>query len=263
MPSQNLSPSRRRLSADELGAALAAEQVPQRKPEVAEARRVRATSWPRRERTHAQQRGNRRRSHSVANAVDRGEDHLAIRVDDEDRRPGDSAELTWIKDIPCLDEAAIGVAQDAKGQLKVAAETFRAFGAVDGDRDDVGSRRPNLFVVVAVVRQLTETKRSPVPAIEDQNDRLGRNELREPPGRAVGIGEFEVWGIAHRHRSTLEQERLGRRDRALELKQHALQRESATVAGQLAVRTDDAVTRDHNRNWIRTIRAADGARTIN
>jgi hypothetical protein len=73
-----------------------------------------------------------------------------------------------------------------------------------------------------------------VAAIEDEDDRPGRNEFGEPSGRTVGVSELEIWD-AHRHRVALEQARLGQSDGALELEQRALQRQSASVPGQLAV----------------------------
>jgi hypothetical protein len=101
--------------------------------------------------------------------------HGAIAVDDEDGRLRDAALLPRVVDIPLLNDAPFGVAQNRKREPQLAPHCFRFRGRIDGYGRDAGPGRGDFCVVVAVIRQLAEAKRSPIAAIEEQHERPVRN----------------------------------------------------------------------------------------
>lgn len=78
----------------------------------------------------------------------------AITIDDEDGRLGDAAILPRVVDIPILNDAPLGVAQNRKREPQLAPQCFRFRGRIDGYGRDTGPRRVDFCVVVAVIRQL-------------------------------------------------------------------------------------------------------------
>ena len=76
--------------------------------------------------------------------------------------------------------------------MELQAERARALCFVHGEGNDAQSERCQLGETVAVLRQLAETERSPVAAVEHQQERLLGAEIGEPAGRAGGVGECEV-----------------------------------------------------------------------
>ena len=113
-------------------------------------------------------------------------------IDDENARLRNAAPLLGVVNIPFTNDSVLRVAQNRERQLQLPAKRFRALRRVDGNSDDLSAKRLNPVVIVTVVRQLAETERSPVAAIEDQHQRAPRVDTGKPLHRPRGIGQFEI-----------------------------------------------------------------------
>jgi len=107
--------------------------------------------------------------HAGRNAADNDASYSAVRTDDKDRRFRDTTPLARIVDIPLPDQAPLCVTQDRKWQRELFPQDFRLFRRIRGNGDEFSTGRANFIVVVAVIRQLANTKRSPATAIEEQD----------------------------------------------------------------------------------------------
>jgi len=57
--------------------------------------------------------------------------------------------------------------------MQLSAQFLRLARLVHGDRDELRAGRAKRFVMVPVIRQLAETERSPVTAIEEDDEAAG------------------------------------------------------------------------------------------
>jgi hypothetical protein len=105
-----------------------------------------------------------------SNAVDRPKQNSTFGVDNEDGWAGYAAALVRIEDSPIPHHPAIGVAQNPKRQVELAAQRFGPARLVDGDRDQIGARGADLGVMIPIIRQLADTERSPEAAIEEHDE---------------------------------------------------------------------------------------------
>src|SRR5271168_1752886 len=122
-------------------------------------------------------------------AVHRCEEHAAVAVENENRRYGDPAFFFTIDYSPLLDHLAARVAKYGKRQIVPQADSLGAGRFVDGKRGEVEACVAETCRVVAILRQLAKTHRSPVSSIENQNARALGHELRESARRAGRIGK--------------------------------------------------------------------------
>lgn len=116
----------------------------------------------------------------------------AVTVDDEGGWLRDTPVFPWVVKTPLLHDTAVGVSQDREGQGEVSPQRLRLCGCIDGDDDQISARSADGVVVIAVVRQLAVTKRSPMASIEQQDHRPARHEGREPPWRTAGVRQLKV-----------------------------------------------------------------------
>src|SRR5487761_233515 len=107
--------------------------------------------------------------HARGRHVDRAVAHDAAAIDNENRRAGYPAFLFRVVNIPLLHDEAFPVRQNWKWEAQFAAHGFGFFRRVDRDSGDVCTRSANFIVMVAIVRQLAEAERSPMPAKEDED----------------------------------------------------------------------------------------------
>ena len=103
------------------------------------------------------------------NAVERSETHEALAAQDEGCRVGDAALLLVVQESVHLNHLAPRVGEERKGKAELRDQRLRCDRLVDGQRDDTQAQRFEVGKAVTVLRQLTETERSPVAAIEDEN----------------------------------------------------------------------------------------------
>lgn len=97
-----------------------------------------------------------------------------------------------IVNVPIADDAALGIAQDRKGQIELAAHPFRFLLWIYGNSEDACSRRTNGVVVLTIIRQLAEAERSPVATIKKQYHRALSCECREPLQSSARIAQLEI-----------------------------------------------------------------------
>lgn len=98
----------------------------------------------------------------------------AIAIDDEDRWLGDASPFLRIVNAPILDHPPHGITQGRKRQPQLAPQRFRFRQRIDGSGHHVGPRA-DFRVMIAVSRQLAETKWSPGAAIEKKHHTALRN----------------------------------------------------------------------------------------
>jgi hypothetical protein len=130
--------------------------------------------------------------HAARHCVDgRVSDHTA-RVDDENRRFRNAASLSCIQQVPFSNDVALAVAQDGKWQGELRAQSFGFRGRIDGNGGYACACRPNLSVMIAIVRQLAVAKRSPPAAIEQQHQRPVRCQIRKTLPRSCRIPQAKI-----------------------------------------------------------------------
>ncbi len=112
-----------------------------------------------------------RRRYARGHAVNLGVAHHAIASDHEYSRLGDAALLPRIINVPLFYEAAFGIAQNWKREPQFAPQGLGSLRRINGNGREVRPGGADLFVVVAVIRQLAKAERSPVSAIENQHQR--------------------------------------------------------------------------------------------
>ncbi len=92
-----------------------------------------------------------------------------ILTDNKDGGFGDAAFLARIVDVPLLDDAPPGIAQDRKRQGQLLPQCLGSIWRIDGRGYKRGASCTNLVVTLAVIRQLAEAEWSPIPAVEEQD----------------------------------------------------------------------------------------------
>ena len=139
-------------------------------------------------------------------AVNRSEEHPAAAVDNEDRRFCDPTFFLMIDYSPRLDYLAPRVAEYGERQLVLPADSLGAHRFVNGKCGEVKACVAKTRRVVAIIRQLAKTHRSPLSSIENQNERTLGHELRERARSAGRIGKRKfrsnlagLGGVAFEH----------------------------------------------------------------
>ena len=116
-----------------------------------------------------------------------------VGINHEDGWFGDAASFSRVVDVPVLDHASFRVAQNWKRQCELGSQGLRCFARIHRNSHQARARRPDFRIVFAIIRQLAEAKRSPIPAIEEQNQSpLLGDQLGQPPGRACRVQQLEV-----------------------------------------------------------------------
>ena len=105
----------------------------------------------------------------------------SIASDHEHRRFSDAASLPRIINVPLFHEATFGIAQNWKWEPQFVPQRLGPLRRIDGNGCNLRPSGADLFVVVAVIRQLAKAERSPISAIENQHQRIPREKLRKPP----------------------------------------------------------------------------------
>lgn len=127
--------------------------------------------------------------------------HYAAGIDDEHRRLGDPALFFRVINAPRAHDRALRVAQDRKREVQRFADALRFFRAVNRHSRQRRSCGSYVDLVNAIIRQLAEAKRSPVPAVENQHQRIRGAEAGEQLRSAGGIGQLEIGrDLAHLQR---------------------------------------------------------------
>lgn len=109
--------------------------------------------------------------HARGNGIHRAVAHCAIAVNDKDCRFGNPTLVPRIIDIPLLYHAPFCITQNRKRQVQLKAQLFRFFRRIHRNGHDTGPGGVEFMIMPAVIRQLAETERSPMSAIEEQHDR--------------------------------------------------------------------------------------------
>jgi hypothetical protein len=135
---------------------------------------------------------NIRRRNASANPVHRDEAHSAIGRQDEYRWLGNASFFIRVVNAPFLHDATLAVGEDGERQLHLLPHRLRLLRGIHGNSHQAGPGGTNSLVVLAIFRQLAETKGSPVAAIEQEDQRTTGRELRQPAWRAGRVRELKI-----------------------------------------------------------------------
>jgi len=81
-------------------------------------------------------------------------------------------------DAPFPGHAAMRVAQDREIEVKFITDSLGFFRVIDGNGGEIRASRANGQLLVAIVRQLAKAEGSPMPAVENQHQRVGGAKVR-------------------------------------------------------------------------------------
>lgn len=112
----------------------------------------------------------------------------------EHGRPGHSAMLPAVVEVPGSHDLACGIAQKLEWQIEFPLVLGGLFGAIDGQRRHPGSGLDEPVVNVAVGDQLPPAERSPMAAIEEKDEKLISDHVVQPPRGALGVHDGEIGG---------------------------------------------------------------------
>jgi hypothetical protein len=83
-----------------------------------------------------------------------------------------AATFFLVQDSPLANHPPVDIAQDRKGKTPLLSDRLGHNRRINGHRSQ-SSASANLGINIAILGQLAETKRSPVPAIEQEHERTG------------------------------------------------------------------------------------------
>lgn len=110
-----------------------------------------------------------------------------VRRNNEDRRLRDASFFFRVEDSPFPYDHSLRIAQNHIRQIKLPAHSLGAIGRINGKRSKAGAFFLNFIVEIAIFRQLAETKRSPVPAVKNEDSRAGGHQISQLLRNALGI----------------------------------------------------------------------------
>src|SRR5487761_414430 len=135
----------------------------------------------------AQEIHHRQRGHARRSLVDGVKSHAALAVDYEDGGFSNPSHFPFVQDSPRRDQSPFGVTKDREWQAQIKPHIFGFSRLIDRDCGHVNSGEPDVLVLVAILRQLAETERSPMAAIKNEYARAARGQLGKPPLLPPGI----------------------------------------------------------------------------
>lgn len=83
---------------------------------------------------------------------------------------GNASALARIEQIPSLDLAAVGIAEQGEGQIEASLQCLGTRSGINGDGGEVVAELNEGGGMVAKVRQLAEAERSPVTAVKEEDE---------------------------------------------------------------------------------------------
>ncbi len=111
---------------------------------------------------------------------------------DEDSWFGDASFFTGIVDVPLAYHVTLGVRQDWKGKIQVAAHGLGLIRRIHRNGHHIRAGGAEGWIEIAIFHQLAETEGSPVPAIEEKHKRSRSREPGEAPRNSGGIFKLEI-----------------------------------------------------------------------
>ncbi len=99
-----------------------------------------------------------------------------------------------VQETPSTDHFLLRIAQNWKRQFVLASYPIRLLRGIHGQRGNVNTEAAEVIGKVTEFRQLAETKRSPVAAIEDEQKCAIAQQGRKDAGRPRGIGKSKILG---------------------------------------------------------------------
>ncbi len=124
--------------------------------------------------------------------IHRGKLHRAVGRQNKYSRLGNATLFVRTIDTPLPHHAASRVRQNGKRKPQVPPYGLGFLGSIYGNGHHVRARSTQFWVKVAIFRQLAETERSPVPAVEQKNQRSGRSQFGKASLLARGVRKLEL-----------------------------------------------------------------------
>ena len=127
-----------------------------------------------------------------SHGVDRPRPHLAIVADGKHGGDRDPTLLLGIEQVPLGNDSPVDIAQEIERNEQLRLKESGSGERVDRHPHDIESGFPKLIRMIPKVRQLADAKRSPITAIEVQNNRANGDHPLELPDLPAGVGKLEV-----------------------------------------------------------------------
>lgn len=129
---------------------------------------------------------------SLEHVIDRRESHPQIAVEDESRRHRDPAGFVRIEDAVCPHHFSRRVAKNRKLETHFRAHRSGPVAHIDRQHRDLGACVLEELVSLRIIRQLAEAERSPMAAVEDEYQRAGSCQFRQPSISTLAISDDRV-----------------------------------------------------------------------
>lgn len=127
-------------------------------------------------------------------AFDHAQPNAAVASEQNNCGNGNPTSFFGVEEAPGTDHVPLRIAENWKRQFVLAPHPLRLLRGIYGQRGNVNTEGAEVIGEVAKFRQLTETKRSPVATIEDEQKWSIGQQRRKGAGRAGGVGQCKILG---------------------------------------------------------------------